>query len=176
MGKQRGFTIIEVTLAIAIGVVMLAGASALYRQVREAAGNARAQDKVLRIAGVIETYAAGNKGFYPTLSELQAAWYATAPDDLGSSPWGGLSGKPGSLPDPIAQRGIVSAPGWPATPWTIDASRDITLQGFTGYGLNTPGASQSATDIFSGRTRVYRQYVVGAWNSHGEGPFFPIGH
>ncbi|MNX70140.1 hypothetical protein D3C86_1013810 [compost metagenome] len=107
---------------------------------------------------------------------MQEKWFSTAPDDLGSSPWGGLSGKPGSWPDPKAEKGIISAPNWPATPWTIDASRDIALQGFTGYGLNTPGASQSATDVYSGTTKVYHQYVVGVWNSHGEGPFFPTGH
>ncbi|MNL75830.1 hypothetical protein D3C87_2017000 [compost metagenome] len=76
----------------------------------------------------------------------------------------------------MVERGIVSAPSWPAVAWTIAASRDVALQGFTGYGLNTPGSSQSATDITNGVTRTYYRYVVGLWNAHGEGPVFPIGH
>lgn len=176
MTNQRGFTIIEVTLAIVIGVVVLASSSALYQQVRESAGNAKAKDKVMRIAAVIETVGAENHGHYPKLAELQAAWYATTPNDLGSSPWGGLAGNPGGWPDPNVERGIIAAPNWPAIPWTIAASQDIVLQGMSGYGLvTTPGASQSATDITNGKTKTYYHYVVGLWNADGEGPVFPVG-
>ena len=59
-GRARGFTLIEVTLAIVIGIIMIAGATLIYNQAKTSAGNSRAQAKVVALQQLVEEYAAQN--------------------------------------------------------------------------------------------------------------------
>lgn len=88
----RGFTLIEVTLAIVIGVIMIAGATLLYNQSKISSGNSRAQAKVLALQQLVEEYAANNAGTYPTIESVRALFKRKRPDDYLKSPWGGQVG------------------------------------------------------------------------------------
>lgn len=92
-GKSSGFTLIEVTLAIVIGIVMIAGATLIYNQAKNSAGNSRASAKVLSLQQVVEEFAAQNQGIYPTsIRDLNDLWIRKRPEDWNKSPWGGVTG------------------------------------------------------------------------------------
>lgn len=88
---QQGFTLIEVSLAIVIGVIVLAGAITLYNQSKVSAGNSKASAKTLALAGLAEEMSASNNGAYPTAANLETAWVARR-DDARANPWGGALG------------------------------------------------------------------------------------
>lgn len=116
--RSAGFTLIEVTLAIVIGVVVLGGSVVLYHQVKTSAGNSKAKEKQLALGTLIEEFdARANR--YPTLQELQPLWASKRPEDYNASPWGGaLAGTHGiDGNDNIPARSIVgTAPDYVATP------------------------------------------------------------
>lgn len=175
MSKQKGFTLIEVSLAIVIGVIVLAGAVALYNQTKIATGNAKAQEKVLRAANAVELLAAESGGAYPTIDQLRGKWITLAPDDARSSPWGGIAGKAGDWTTDPTVRGILDLTMWNTTPWNNFALGNQDYQGLLAYGVNTPGATQSATDFMSGVTKTYHRYIIGIIDPRGNAPCFPIG-
>jgi len=86
----KGFTLIEVTLAIVIGIIMIAGATLIYNQAKVSAGNSRAQAKVASLQSLIEQYMARADGLAPDITALRALWQRTRPDDFNKSPWGGV--------------------------------------------------------------------------------------
>ncbi|MNX70139.1 hypothetical protein D3C86_1013800 [compost metagenome] len=176
MSKQKGFTLIEVSLAIVIGVIVLAGAITLYNQSRISAGNAKAQAKVLRSANIVETLAAESGGSYPSLDQLRSKWFAVAPDDARTSPWGGNAGREGIWTTDPSVRGILNLSTWPGAPWINDTLGNIDYQGLLAYGLNTSGATQSATDFITGKTKIYNHYIIGIIDSRGNAPCYPVGN
>ena len=91
--KKRGFTLIEVTLAIVIGIILVACATLIYNQARNSAGNSRANAKVVALQSVVEEFAAMNGGLYPDrIPYVQGMWERRRPDDFNKSPWGGQVG------------------------------------------------------------------------------------
>ena len=90
--RRTGFTLIEVTLAIVIGVIMIAGAILIYNQAKVSAGNSRAQEKVASLQGLVEDYMARSDGIAPSTDNLRAMWVRARPDDWNKSPWGGVMG------------------------------------------------------------------------------------
>ncbi|MBO9540725.1 type II secretion system protein [bacterium] len=177
MSKQKGFTLIEVSLAIVIGVIVLAGAIALYNQTKTSTGNAKAKEKVLRAAAVIESMAAEGGGIYPSPKPLQDKWYAVAGEDALMSPWGGVNGKEGTWCFGVAGvKGILEQTTWKTNPWDNYALGNTDYQGMLAYGINTPGATQSAVDYLSGSTKTFHQYVVGVIDPKGNAPLFPVGN
>lgn len=101
--RQQGFTLIEVSLAIVIGVVVLAGAVTLYNQTKRSAGNAKMQEKLLAVSTLIEENAA-MMGAYPNGNRLRVLYQSRRPDDYLLSPWGGPVGS--FLNDPNGLRGL----------------------------------------------------------------------
>lgn len=90
---KRGFTLVEVTLAIVIGIILIAGATLIYNQAKNSAGNSRANAKVVALQSVVEEFAAMNGGLYPDkIAYVQGMWSRRRPDDFNKSPWGGLVG------------------------------------------------------------------------------------
>lgn len=87
--KSRGFTLIEVALAIVIGVVLITGAVLIYNQAKNAAGNSRAQAKVASLQALVEDFLAQSNGDTPEVATLRALWRRKRPDDYNKSPWGG---------------------------------------------------------------------------------------
>lgn len=86
--RSGGFTLIEVALAIVIGVVIVAGATVLYNQTRTQTGNSTAKERAQSFSTLIEEYAA-NAGQYPDLTTANSIWMTRRPDDNSLNPWGG---------------------------------------------------------------------------------------
>jgi prepilin-type N-terminal cleavage/methylation domain-containing protein len=103
--SKRGFTLIEVTLAIVIGVIMIAGAVLIYGQAKASAGNSRAQAKVASLQALVEDYVAHTSGDTPAIENLRQLWKRKRPDDYMKSPWGGQLGPADQ--DGTATDGIV---------------------------------------------------------------------
>ncbi|HEY9900039.1 MAG TPA: type II secretion system protein [Pantanalinema sp.] len=92
--RSGGFTLIEVSLAIVIGVIVLGGAITLYNQVKTSAGNSEAKSRALALGSLAEEHAARSSN-YPTVLELDNLWKARRPDDASKNPWGGaVEGEP----------------------------------------------------------------------------------
>lgn len=87
---NKGFTLIEVTLAIVIGIILIAGATLIYNQAKTSAGNSRAQAKVVSLQSLIEQYMSRADGVAPDIAVLRALWERARPDDFNKSPWGGI--------------------------------------------------------------------------------------
>ncbi len=87
--RARGFTIIEVTLAIVIGIILIAGATLIYNQAKLAAGNSRAQAKVSSMQTIIEQYISQLDGIPPSVEAVRAFWEKGRAEDFNKSPWGG---------------------------------------------------------------------------------------
>lgn len=86
--RQAGFTLIEVSLAIVIGVIVLAGAVVLYQQTKLSAANTAAKEKLQSLAIVVEEMEQRNFAL-PSMGQLRTVWKARRPDDYNKSPWGG---------------------------------------------------------------------------------------
>lgn len=156
---QRGFTLIEVSLAIVIGVIVLAGAIALYNQTKLAAGNAKMKEKLLAVSTAFEEYSVRNNG-YPTLPNVARTVFKNArPDDYLLSPWGGAVGS--DLLPPRAEEGL----GFAAQPanaewgWTDTKAAGGNYQGgIQLFVVSTPGATASMYDKTLSKQVVYRHY------------------
>ena len=164
MNKESGFTLIEVTLAIVIGVVVIAGATVLYNQAKNSAANTAAQNKVNAAAATIEEFAAKNFGQYPTGTQFQTIWQRNRPDDFGSSPWGGPTG---------TAAGVIVADAWGTVP-TAATTPTAANAGVIEYrrGNTTP------TEIFDMQreaTVSVRNYALWIYNDKGVGPNFTVG-
>ena len=92
---RAGFTLVEVALAVAVGLIILAGAVTGYNAVKDNASSAFARRKVNIGAGVVMEYAAANFGRFPTSvsgatgGEFSSIWAKKLPDEYNVSPWGG---------------------------------------------------------------------------------------
>jgi len=165
--KKKGFTLIEVTLAIVIGIVMIAGATLIYNQAKNSAGNSRASSKVVAFQQVIEEFAAQNQGVYPTnMRDINDLWVRKRPDDWNKSPWGGVLGtsfSPNSVhvnyaPTLTAAQGIgvltianVVTLGTQAAPAAaLDGARTLTTS--SGY---AGSVTVAAGGIYSGYTTAH---------------------
>ncbi len=170
--SESGFTLIEVTLAIVIGVVVIAGATVLYNQAKNSAANTAAQSKVNAATATAEEFAAKNFGVYPTAAQFSTMWQRNRPDDFKSSPWGGAAGTPAAGGDVYAQgiRAGNSLAGVAAA-----TAADTTLVGAIEY---RKSANTSVVDIFDMQreaTVSVRNFAVWIHNGKGEGPNFVVG-
>lgn len=85
---QGGFTLLEIGLALGIGIIIAAGVTAFYNQTRDNAGDAAMRQRIGSLQSVVEgLYSA--QGQSPHLDDVQVAWKARRPDDYYKSPWGG---------------------------------------------------------------------------------------
>lgn len=86
--RNHGFTLIEVSLAIVIGVIVLAGAIVLFQQSKASAQNIAAKEKVDSLSMLVEEMEVRNFEL-PSLAQIRTAWKARRPADYNLSPWGG---------------------------------------------------------------------------------------
>jgi len=162
--SQSGFTLIEVTLAIVIGVVVIAGATVLYNQAKNGAANSAAQSKVGAAASVIEEFAAKNFGKYPDATQFTNAWVRARPDDHANSPWGGPSGD---------TDGVITGTAL-GDQNTAIAAADGNI-GAIEYRVATTRTAYSVFDMQTESTKSVRNYGVWIYNGKGEGPNFVMG-
>jgi prepilin-type N-terminal cleavage/methylation domain-containing protein len=161
---ESGFTLIEVTLAIVIGVVVIAGATVLYNQAKNSAANSAAQNKVNAASAIVEEFAARNYGNYPTGGQLEKVWIRNRPDDFNTSPWGGMSG--------IASSGImIDGAFGDVADEIVNASGSGTIE----YRRSSSNATASIWDNQIENTKIVRGYSLWIYNGAGEGPHFVTG-
>ncbi len=93
---RKGFTLVEVALAVAVGLIIIGGAVLGYNAVKDNASNSNARNRVLSAVTMIEEYSAANAGQYPASAAaggpFSTMWQAKRPDDKALSPWGGTTG------------------------------------------------------------------------------------
>jgi type II secretory pathway pseudopilin PulG len=122
--SARGFTIVEVTLAIVIGIILIAGATLIYNQAKQAAGNSRALAKTSSMQSIVEQFLARSDGVPPDAHAIRAMWRKARSDDYDKSPWGGKC-IPCSPADPQTSAqvmGNVPAPGTFETEGVLDGN------------------------------------------------------
>lgn len=83
----RGMTLLEVGLAISLGLILAAATAFAYNSAKEAAGDSRAAAKVGDLQAMVEA-SFSSRGYYPDATEAQEAWKARRTDAT-LSPWGG---------------------------------------------------------------------------------------
>lgn len=94
-GRRAGFTLVEVALTVAVGLIILGGAITGYQAVKDNAASAFARRKVNTGAAVAVEYSAANFGRFPTSvsgatgGEFSAMWVKKFPDEYNVNPWGG---------------------------------------------------------------------------------------
>ncbi len=175
---QKGFTLIEVSLAIVIGVIVLAGAITLYNQSKVSAGNSKAQEKSLALAAVVEELAAANNMAYPSVGNVNTAW-RTRREDADMNPWGGTLAV-GAAPNQKAVKNAGDATNagpysWPTSTmnaWSSTAA-NVASAGFAVYATGT--GTSSVYDAGVVATKTYANYFVGIVNPAGEGAAFTAG-
>lgn len=165
---QSGFTLIEVSLAIVIGVIVLAGAITLYNQTKVSTGNSKAQEKVLALASLVEEMSANNNGAYPTSVNLENAFVARNSDAL-SSPWSGALGAGGAIIN-----GAVTYTWGSGTIPTAVIGTETASAGQCFYILGN-AATSSIYDGGQLLVRTYTGYIVGIANNKGEFLSFTVG-
>ncbi len=193
--RKKGFTLIEVTLAIVIGIIMIAGATLIYNQAKTSAGNSRAQAKVVALQQLVEEFAAQNQGIYPNrLNDVNALWIRKRPDDWNKSPWGGMIGNSytaqgAGVGNWVAGGTVISwassgsLPTHPATPAAAQQT-GAALSGFVGglaYDYDDANATWSyggagiIGDIMTNQPVTVKGYAVYIANQQGQFPNFITG-
>jgi prepilin-type N-terminal cleavage/methylation domain-containing protein len=196
--QKKGFTLIEVTLAIVIGIIMIAGATLIYNQAKTSAGNSRAQAKVVALQQLIEEFAAQNQGIYPaSISDVNALWKRKRPDDWNKSPWGGLTGTTYVPTDLVNGLGVltttvpgtataantlanIAAPGAIIVrPFDGVAAANVGAPGLVGglaYDYDSANAVWSySSDVMTNRPATVKGYAVYICDQQGRYPNFVTG-
>ncbi|MEB3187082.1 MAG: type II secretion system protein [bacterium] len=88
-GRQVGFSLLEVGLAITLALIISAALATFYNQVKDDAGDTLCRNRISALQGMVETLAASDGGVLPSLDRVRSAWRARRPDDFDISPWGG---------------------------------------------------------------------------------------
>ncbi len=162
--SQSGFTLIEVTLAIVIGVVVIAGATVLYNQAKNSAANSAAQNKVNAAAATVEEFAAKNFGRYPDATQFTNAWTRARPDDAANSPWGGLTGDTDGIITAALSANVAEV-----------AAETAGNVGSIEYRVATTPATYSVYDRQSQSNKTVRNYGIWIYDGQGRGPNFVAG-
>lgn len=183
--KGRGFTLIEVTLSIVIGIILIAGATLLYNQAKTGAGNTRAKAKVYSLQGAVEETAANAGGAYPSVATIQNLWPQKRPDDYLASPWGGsLTAGNGVMTNSGLNVGGVTIPGPGGTAFSTAMGGGTTNAASAAYvvyddfnGVNLATAGGSYYDQMTGATTsaVVKNYAVYIVLPNGAEPAFVAG-
>lgn len=172
---QKGFTLIEVALAIVIGVVLLAGSTALYNQTKIAAGTSKAMEKVNSLASLVDELQARMLVF-PPIAQVQSEWRARREDYL-ANPWGGplMNTTTGLLGGDVATDTQFGDPPSGASGWsnatlpggilvpttTLDSGKLIYLRG-------TDSRYFWVRDVPTTRTVRVKHYAVGIVGNRAE--------
>lgn len=182
MSARKAFTLIEVTLSIVIGIILIAGATLLYNQAKLGAGNTRAKAKVIALQGLIEEMAASNGGTYPTSGPaVYSLWMQRRPDDYAQSPWGGavnaVGWGNGSFPGLIvSQPGVVTGGTWGpdgfAIPGCTSGGQPLLCGPGNLFYVTTSGAAGSFYDFSTGAQVAYKNYFTMAVDAAGNYGWF----
>lgn len=84
---SAGFTLIEVALAIVVGLLIIAGAALAFNAAKDSQGNTKARQRVAFLGAAVEEYFSFNYRL-PSQTALSTTWMRKR-DDWNISPWGG---------------------------------------------------------------------------------------
>ncbi|MNX60207.1 hypothetical protein D3C86_911090 [compost metagenome] len=165
--SASGFTLIEVSLAVVIGVMVLAGAVALYNQARFSAASTRANEKTMALQMLVEELAASSGGAYPPVPTVYHAWVQRRPDDHNKSPWGGDLG---------TDSGTITAQSVYAPGFTGDEigsgvegpGVEPSFRGVVQYYRCLPGATGSIFDRAKNAQVTYSGYRISSVGAKGD--------
>lgn len=87
--RESGFTLLEVGLALTVGIMLLGASIYGYKALREQAGDANMRQKVQDLQMLVEELYTTSQN-YPDSTQLRNAWKHRRPQDYQSNPWGGL--------------------------------------------------------------------------------------
>ncbi|MBO9540376.1 type II secretion system protein [bacterium] len=168
--NQSGFTLIEVSLAIVIGVIVLAGAITLYNQSKVSAGNSKAQEKVLALATIVEEIAANRGGSYPPVADLAKMWESRRGEDASSSPWGGAI--------KASVTGTYGNDGTTAFNWTTGSTDRWATTDTASAGVMVFQSGPGGTTVYDSNiaaTKSFANFFVGIIPPGGDGAAFVQG-
>lgn len=169
---HRGFTLIEVTLSIVVGIILIAGATLLYNQAKLGAGNARNKAKVTSLRALVEEMMA-NSGTTPSVASVYQAWVSRRPDDYATSPYGGAAGVVGGGAISGTQGfGGTDNEGWGTTGYEFIPSRVGCLI-YDNYAQSA--ATNSVWDYGIQQYITTRTYDVRGYDQAGNGGMFVQG-
>jgi prepilin-type N-terminal cleavage/methylation domain-containing protein len=172
---RKGFTLVEVALAVAVGLIIIGGAVLGYGAVKDNASNSQARDKVLSAVSMVEEYGAANGGKYPvsaaantaaTTGSFAAIWKNKRPDDYNASPWGGPTGNGNGTDEQAPFTGAAAAPasGEAITIAANGASQsDMIYASAAASTAAFGGQTASSTGVYS----TFKNYVVGIFDKTG---------
>lgn len=92
---RAGFTLVEVALAVAVGLTIIGGAVLGYNAVKDNASNSTARSRVLTFITMIEEWSSANSGRIPASvtagGPVSAMWATRHPEDANMNAWGGTN-------------------------------------------------------------------------------------
>lgn len=174
---RKGFTLVEVALAVAVGLIIIGGAVLGYNAVKDNASNSNARDRVLTAVSMVEEYASANGGRYPVAggNTFITMWKSKRPDDYNSSPWGGTTaGADGADEATTAFAGSAAAPSVATvtaavtgvgTVGTADTNKAADMI-YMPISSNAPWASITAFSTAS--ATAVKNYAVGIFDKNGQ--------
>jgi prepilin-type N-terminal cleavage/methylation domain-containing protein len=180
---RKGFTLVEVALAVAVGLIVIGGAIVGFNAVRENASNSAARQKVDAAVGIVENIAASSNQIYPASTaddtgRFSLTWKAQRPD-FNANPWGGINADPVDGVTEIAAGDFganTETAAAAATPLTAPAVAGTVGAGNLIY-RSASGAQPwgVAADIESGTAtnKVVKGYVLSLYNKSGA-PFWYV--
>lgn len=86
--RQAGFTLLEVGLAVTVGVVILGATVIAYKVLREQSGDAGMRQKTQDLQAMVEEMVSATHTL-PSNELLWSAWRQRRPADFDKSPWAG---------------------------------------------------------------------------------------
>lgn len=104
--NERGFSLLEVGLALSVGILLMGASVYGYRALREQSGDAAMRQKVQDLQVLVEELYAPRFA-YPDGNTLIDAWKIRRAKDYSLSPWGGTI--PVSSVDLAATGGILTS-------------------------------------------------------------------
>lgn len=172
---RKGFTLVEVALAVAVGLIIIGGAVLGYNAVKDNASNSNARNRVLSGLTMIEEYAAANGGQFPasnaaaTGGSFTTMWAAKRADDKATSPWGGTTGAIDGVDEAAAQNGTAAEASSAAI---IAAEAGITAGATAAANMNY--VALSGTNKFAALTAdstssnvTFKNYAMGIADKNG---------
>lgn len=178
---RKGFTLVEVALAVAVGLIIIGGAVLGYNAVKDNASNSNARNRVLSGVTMVEEYAAANGGRYPASvagasgaagGSFSTMWKAKRTDDFNLSPWGGETG---DVSDGVTEVGPTAAAAADASgAAAIELAHGITAGGAEAANMNYVSLTRAGANTWSAITAgstssktTFKNYALGIADKNG---------
>jgi hypothetical protein len=155
--KEGGYSLMEVGLALSIGILLTGSAVYGYKALRDQSGDAAMRQKVQDLRVLVEELYAPSSAF-PTPDTLRTAWKMRRPDDYKSSPWGGPV-----IGSTETNRGILSQTISDGATQYEELEKDSSTGGALHYiWIENAGAAGTAAfwDVTRGATVSATAYMV----------------